>query len=95
MKIAELIETGSGVNITVTPLELKEFALTIIDEAKAMKATERENYLTAKETAEKLGVTTNTLWRWQKINYLVPIKVGSKSLYKESDITKLMEGQRA
>ena len=92
MKIAELIETGSGVNITVTPLELKEFALTIIDKAKAMKATERENYLTAKETAEKLGVTTNTLWRWQKTNYLVPVKVGSKPLYKESEINKLMEG---
>ena len=48
-------------------------------------------YLTTIEVCRLLDVTKPTLWRWQKLNYLVPIKVGRKNFYKSSDIEKLRE----
>lgn len=53
----------------------------------------KERFLTAKQVAEKLGVTKTTLWRWEKENYLKPVRFGSKLRYRESDILALMEGQ--
>lgn len=49
-----------------------------------------EVYLTHKEVAEMLGVSTNTLWRWNKSGYLRSTKCGRKPFYKKSDIDKLM-----
>ena len=94
MKINEIISCGASVTVAVTPTDLKEFALYLIDEAKKMaKADDRqETYLTAKEAAERLNVSANTLWRWRKENYLVPSKVGNKSYYKLSDIERLKGG---
>lgn len=74
--------------------DLKEFALTIIAEAKAAAKEEKEDeeYLTPQQTAEMLGVTTNSLWRWNRDGYLKNVKVGRKPFYKKSDVLKLMEG---
>ena len=66
----------------------------LIDETLSAKeqASEPESYLTPDEVADKIGVSKNTLWRWEKEHYLTPIKVGRKSRYKLSDITSLMNG---
>lgn len=47
--------------------------------------------LTRKETAEMLGVTTTTLWQWAKAGYLVPVKIGTKVMYRASDVDALLE----
>ena len=52
----------------------------------------QKEYLTVKETCEVLNVTKPTLWRWSKLNYLVPVKVGKKNYYKSSDIESLRKG---
>jgi predicted DNA-binding transcriptional regulator AlpA len=91
MNIAELISNGVGVTISVTPTDLKEFALELLEEANQVKK-EPEQFLTADETSKKLNVTSTTLWRWNKENYLKPIKIGRKPYYKLSDVNKLMEG---
>lgn len=52
----------------------------------------QKEYLTVKETCEVLNVTKPTLWRWAKLNYLVPVKVGKKNYYKASDIESLRKG---
>ena len=49
-----------------------------------------EVYLTHKEVAVMLGVSTNTLWRWNKSGYLCHTKCGRKPFYKKADIDKLM-----
>lgn len=49
--------------------------------------------LTSKEVMERLSVSSVTLWRWRKNNYLCPIQIGKKNLfYKLSDI-KQLEGK--
>ena len=94
MNIASLIESEANVQIVVTLSDLKEFALTIVSEAMAAKEAEKkeERYLTPDEVADIAGVSRNTLWRWEKEKYLIPIKFGRKSFYKQSDINKILEG---
>lgn len=46
--------------------------------------------LSRKETAKMLGVTLTTLWQWAKEGYLVPVKIGTKVMYKASDVDELL-----
>lgn len=93
MSISEILKSGANVSFTITALDLKEWVLELIEEQKnsSVPATP-EKYLTAQETADKLGVDVSTLWRWDKSGYLKKIKVGRKIQYRESDVLKLMEG---
>lgn len=49
--------------------------------------------LSCNEVATRLKVTRPTLFRWEKSQYLVPVRVGSKVMYHLSDI-KRIEGGR-
>ena len=91
MSINDILQSGTNVQLVVNALDLKEAFLQWSEEARKEEPRE-ENYLTAKETAEKLGVDVSTLWRWDKSGYLKKIKVGNAIRYRESDVTKLMEG---
>lgn len=93
MNIQSLLDTGANVSVVVSVADLKEFAMSVFAEAMAARQEKKEEtYLTPDEVAEKLGVSTNTLWRWNRDKYLMPIKMGRKSRYKLSDVEKLMEG---
>ena len=98
MNIQELLNIGANISVTVSVADLKEFAMGLFDEALAirqeeMKKAKEETYLTPDEVADRLGVSINTLWRWNKSKYLEPVKMGRKCRYKLSDIEKLMEGK--
>lgn len=97
MNIQELLKAADGANITlsVTPADLKEFALTIIEETKKMTTEDNvsEDYITLDEVMKIFRVSRNTLWRWNRDKYLCNIKFGNKILYKKSDINKLIEGR--
>lgn len=96
MNIQELINIGANVSVTVTTADLKEFALCLIKETRELKDGKpeaEERYLTTRETAKKLGVSENTLWRWGRSKYLAPVKVGGTLYYKMSDIEKLLKGR--
>ena len=100
MRFTEIISSNANISITVDALTLKEFFLDIIQEVENKRANEsvetgEEQYLTAKETAKICGVTTPTLWRWNKTNYLKSYKVGGKVRYKLSDVKRIMEGGTA
>ena len=94
MSIKELINTDSNVMLVMSAADLKEFALELMDEcANSSKSRKKsDNYLTIAETVEKYGISKPTLWRWSKDGYLPKVKLGGKCFYRESDITKLMEG---
>lgn len=49
-----------------------------------------EEYYTTDEVISKLKITRQTLWKLNKTKKLIPKKIGSKNLYKESDIKKLL-----
>lgn len=95
MSLKNFLESGANVSFTITAMDLKEFLFEVAEEQAQTKSTvpaQPEKYLTAQETAEKLGVDVSTLWRWDKTGYLKKIKVGRKIQYRESDVLKLMEG---
>lgn len=92
MTINELLKTGVNVQLVINVLDLKEAFLQWNAEMKQSEPIQQEEaYLSAKETAGKLGVDLSTLWRWDKSGYLKKIKVGKKIIYRESDVIKLME----
>lgn len=92
MKLEELLKSNSNVQVVVNLVDLKEFALSLIDEAQAAKIEPEEEYLTADGTAELLGVNKTTLWRWRKEGLLIPFHVGRKIRYRKSDVINFMEG---
>ena len=95
MNIQALLESGANVAVTVTPLDWKEFALFLIGKAQAIgnENSQTEKFLTPDEVSNLLGVSKNTLWRWEKDHYLTPVKIGRKSRYKQSDVFALMNGK--
>lgn len=95
MNIESLIESEANVQIVVTIYDLKEFALAVASEVMAAKEAEKkeEEYLTPDDVADMVGVSKNTLWRWEKEKYLIPFKVGRKSRYKLSDVKSILEGR--
>ena len=93
MNIRDLLTSDAHISIVVTPADLKEFAVSLINETLAAKSEQKpvEEYLQRSEAAKMLGVSTNTLWRWAKDGYLSPVKIGHKSAYKLSDINKIRQ----
>lgn len=93
MNIQSLINSGINVSITISLLDLKEWALELMNENKQEKENAvSDNYLSVDEVIDKLRVNASTLWRWDKSGYLKKIKIGGKVRYRESDVIKLMEG---
>lgn len=87
----------SNVQIVCTLGDLRQLFADWRDEQKAkeqsaLQQKKKEDYLTVNEVCEILGVTKPTLWRWAKMNYLVPTKVGKKNFYKASEIDSLRKG---
>lgn len=94
MNICNLIG-NENVTVAASAADLREFALFVMCEAKKAEQEKEkpEEYLTPNEVAKMIGVSTNTLWRWEKEKYLAPLKVGRKSRYRKSDVEALMTGR--
>ena len=91
MDMDKILSEGGKVQLVINALDLKEAFLQWSKETKKEESRE-ESYLTAKEAAAKLGVDVSTLWRWDRSGYLKKVKWGNAIRYRESDVTKLMEG---
>lgn len=93
MSINEILKTGANVQLVINAIDLKEAFLQWSEEMRIPDTeTREESYLTAQETAEKLGVDVSTLWRWNRDGYLKKVRVGRKVYYRRGDVIKLMEG---
>lgn len=95
MSIQDLVQSGPNVSVTVGINDLIRFGDHLISTAKkeweaAIMAKKEEKYLTPAEASKILHVNLSTLWRYGKNGYLVPIEVGGKRLYKQSDIDKIL-----
>ena len=95
MRLSELSNLDANVCVSITLSDLREFLASVVAEAEAAKPSEEEKYLSADEVAKELQVTKPTLWRWDKIGYLQPIKIGRRIMYRLSDINNLREGKEA
>ncbi|MBR6978646.1 MAG: helix-turn-helix domain-containing protein [Prevotella sp.] len=86
--------TTSNTLLMINGEELRQFVREILDEAMeaARNTKQPETYLDEDEVMQRLDVTHSTLWRWNKTGYLKTVKVGRKTFWKGSDITRLLEG---
>jgi hypothetical protein len=95
MNLYDLLQNNAGVNITINAGQLCEaidYCVTKTKEAFEAKQIPEE-YVTRQRTAELLGVDLSTLWRWNRDGYLCTVKVGSKVLYRLSDINKILKAE--
>ena len=84
IKLGELVEANTLL-IAETKRELEQ---TIADQ-------KAETYPSREKVMEILGVSSATLWRWQKLGYLVPLHVGGKRRYRMSEVKSILEGDNA
>ena len=89
MNINELSNLNASVAVMVSLADLKEFVSEMVAEAAAKPVEAEEKYLTTDEVCDILHVSSNTLWRWNKSEYLCSVKVGRSRLYRQSDIDNL------
>lgn len=95
MEIKNFLDSGQNVLMVVSSLDLQEYSLHLIEKTREMLETTQNNsekYLTASEAAAALKCDRTTLWRWEKSQYLVPVKIGSRLFYRRSDIDNLKGG---
>lgn len=52
-----------------------------------------EKLLTKQQVMELLGVSSTTLWLWERKGYLKPVKIGRKVFYSPKDIDNLRKGK--
>ncbi len=97
LKIADILESGGNITLSINAKDLNEFGRKMLMEAKAefeaaILAENEERYLSPAETAKMLSVDESTLWRWRKQQYFVPTYIGGKPRYRLSSIKKLLSG---
>lgn len=95
-KLIDLLSIQKSISITIELNDLLLFADYLIESAKkeweaTIAAKKAEKYASPANTSVQLHVDKSTLWRWAKIGYLVPIEVGGKRFYKQSDIDKILK----
>ena len=84
IKLGELVEANTLL-IAETKRELEQ----------TIAVQKAETYPSREKVMEILGVSSATLWRWQKLGYLVPLNVGGKRRYRMSDVKRILEGDNA
>lgn len=75
-----------------------EFAEQVVERLRESTAvpsmpSESEQLLTAAEVCDMLGVTKQTLWRWDKLNYLKKVRVGNCVRYRRADVLAISNNQ--
>lgn len=95
MSIQDLVQSNPNVSITIRIDDLIRFGNHLISSAKkeweaTIMTKSEEVYRTPTETSRILHVDKSTLWRWSKTGYLLPVEVGGKRLYKQSDIDAIL-----
>lgn len=91
MKINEVLATGTPLQLVVNVMDLKELFLDWQEELNLKAQNVESPLLTPTEVAEKYRISKVTLWRWDKMGLLAPIKMGRKSFYRQSDIERVFE----
>lgn len=94
-QLVELASSCPGLMVTVKCSDLIEAFRLVVEETKLQREQVNsdqatETYLTEEEVKQMLGTSHSTLWRWQKQEYLSPVKIGRKNRYRKSEIEALI-----
>ncbi len=97
MDVSDLIKSEAGANVAlmINANDLRKVVADIFrNERERVAEEERERNelacVSREQACEMLGVSSGTLWRWNKEGYLKTIKVGYKVLYRKSDIENML-----
>lgn len=95
--IFELAQECPDITVSIKLSELIECNKLLIEETKRefeqqIKEQNTETYPIRAEVLKILGVSTSTLWRYEKMGLLKPLDVGGKRRYRMSDVKRFMEG---
>ncbi len=93
MNIAEILNGNDKVQFVLTGADLKEYSLNLLDGyfSRCGELKKQDNTLKPDEACKQLGISRATLWRWRKVNYLIPVEIGGTLRYKQSDIDNLLK----
>ena len=91
MKISEIVNQNVPLQVVVNVADLKELFLDWKEESELNRKKETETLLTPDEVASKYRISKVTLWRWAKDGLLKPVKMGRKSIYRQSDIERVFD----
>lgn len=80
IRVGDLVEANTEL-VRRTRAELEQI---ITDE-------NTETYPSREKVAGLLGVDLATLWRWDKADYLKPVRIGRKVRYRMSDVKQIMQ----
>ena len=80
-----------GLAMALAPYLMPYLTNKVKDENPSVQVKENDNeeLLSKNEVCKKLKVSSATLWRWDKANYLKPVKLGGKVMYRKEDLKKL------
>lgn len=95
MDLSEIIQSGANLTLAISIEDLRAWHSEVIESTKKeledlVISEKNETYLSADQTAEMLSVNKSTLWRWEKVGYLIPSKIGGKNRYPKSKIIELL-----
>lgn len=96
MSITEILKTNpelaGSLTISTNPADLKEFADYCYERGRQERPEPKpEVYFTPQECADKLHISSVTLWHYDKKGITIPVRVGGKRLYRSSDIENLLQ----
>ena len=81
-------ELSKALMVLFAPI-IKEAVLSTINEYSNSLIPTGEKQYTREEFAKRKGVTTATLWRWEKQGLLKGKRVGQRVYYRDSDLVEL------
>lgn len=94
-----IVNGTPGVTIQVAAADLRAVVAGMVQGERERTAQAIEQHreaptMTREQAAKALNVDPSTLWRWAKCGYLTPVKIGTKVLYRASDIDRMLNTQQ-
>ena len=86
---------GANIKLEITGEDLRQFSEDLINRAvsevaAAMSESQDDSLLTREEVKRLCNVCDATLWHWDKRNYLKPVRVGAKVMYRNADVRRIL-----
>lgn len=99
-KLAALQKELPGITVSISLSDLEQWGKGLVEQTRKqleqqINDAKAETYPSENKVCEILEVTRQTLWRWRRSGYLVPIEVGGKRRYRMSDIQKILNNGKS
>lgn len=95
-----IIEGNPAITINVSAADLRSVVVEIVKQERqrikdAIEQSRELPTMSRKDAAKALNIHINTLDSWAKDGYITPVKIGTKVLYKASDIDMMLARNQA